>query len=103
MEDNKKPVVLVLARNYPAGLGIVRSLGTAGYTVDLIAAVSAAGKSEALCSSKYIRNSVEVVSKLDQDGNNEALVEAVLKYAEGKSVIETNLDCSYLQKFMKNK
>ena len=37
MKEKNAPLVLVLARNYSTGLSVIRSLGAAGYTVDLIA------------------------------------------------------------------
>ena len=45
MEEKKKPLIVVLSRNYSTGLSVIRSLGTAGYTVDLIASAVKEGKS----------------------------------------------------------
>ena len=63
MENNSNGLVVVLSRNYSTGLSVVRSLGSAGYKVDLVASAFRAGRSIIASSSKYVRNSVEVVSK----------------------------------------
>ena len=58
---NNKPLVIVLSRNYSTGLGVIRSLGKAGYTVDLIASTKKKGSSRIASCSKYVRQSVEVI------------------------------------------
>ena len=90
MKGNK-PLVIVLSRNYSTGLSVIRSLGAAGYTVDLVASAYKAGTSRIASSSKYVRKSVEVVSQKvkEGDGDNGLLTE-LLKYAgqyEQKPVI----------------
>lgn len=80
--ENKKPLVIVLSRNYSTGLSVIRSIGAAGYTVDLVASAYKAGTSRIAASSKYVRNSVEVVSRKVKEGEGDTgLVEALLKYA----------------------
>ena len=80
MKD-KKPLVIVLSRNFSTGLSVIRSLGAAGYTVDLIASAYKAGNSAIAASSKYVRKSVEVVTPNIKSGEtDEALVRAILKY-----------------------
>lgn len=79
--DNKKPLVVVLSRNYSTGISVIRSLGAAGYTVDLVASAFKEGKSEMAASSKYVHNSVEVVSKKVKDGGDSELLAELLKYA----------------------
>lgn len=79
--EGKKQLVVVLSRNYATGLSVIRSIGSAGYTVDLIASVNKAGKSEVAASSKYIRNAVEVVSDKLMYSEDKELVEELLKYA----------------------
>lgn len=80
MEDNK-PLVIVLGRNYSTALSVIRSLGAAGYTVDLVASAYKSGESQVAACSKYVRNSVEVVSKKVKDGEkDEAFLREILKY-----------------------
>ncbi len=80
MENKNGQTVVVLSRNYSTGLSVIRSLGSAGYTVDLVASAHKVGTSEIAAASKYVRNSVEVVSKKVKDGGDTALVEELLKY-----------------------
>ena len=61
--ENSSDLVVVLSRNYSTGLSVIRSLGSAGYTVDLVASAYKEGKSKLAACSKYVRDSVEVVSK----------------------------------------
>ena len=79
--ENKKPLVVVLSRNYSTGLSVIRSLGAAGYTVDLVASAHRAGVSEIASKSKYVRNYVEVVSKKVAGGGDSELLDALLSYA----------------------
>lgn len=80
MEENKNTLVVVLSRNYSTGLSVIRSLGAAGYTVDLVASAHRRGTSEIAASSKYVRNSVEVVSRKVKDGADTGLLDELLKY-----------------------
>lgn len=83
MEENKQ-LVIVLSRVHATGLSVIRSLGAAGYTVDLVASSPRKGASSIAASSKYVRNAVEVVSRKVKNGHDEGegpLVEALLKYA----------------------
>lgn len=80
--EKKKPLVVVLSRNYSTGISVIRSLGAAGYTVDLVASAFKQGKSLMAASSKYVRNSVEVVSKKVKDGGDSGLMDELLKYAD---------------------
>lgn len=81
MENNNKRLVVVLSRVYSTGLSVIRSLGAAGYEVDLVASAYKEGKSVIAASSKYVRNSVEVVSKKVKDGDDTELLNELLKYA----------------------
>ena len=74
-------LVVVLSRNYSTGLSVVRSLGSAGYTVDLVASAFRRDRSELVACSKYVRDSVEVVSKKVKDGDDLKLLDALLAYA----------------------
>lgn len=78
----KKPLVVVLSRTPIAGLNTIKSLGMAGYTVDLIASTHKTGKSSIAASSEFVRNSVEIVSRKSQDGIDELLLEEILKYEQ---------------------
>lgn len=82
MRDDGKPLVVVLSRNAATGLSVIRSLGAAGYTIDLVASAYKEGKSIIASSSKYVNNSVEIVSKKVKDGGDDELMEELLKYAE---------------------
>lgn len=75
-----KPLVVVLSRNYSTGLGVIRSLGNAGYTVDLIASVKKKGSSIIISSSKYIRNTIEIFDKQIQGNNGDSILNAIMKY-----------------------
>lgn len=80
--ENSKPLVIVLSRNYSTGLGVIRSLGAAGYTVDLIASTKKKGSSVIASSSKYIRNSVEVLTRNIQGDEGKGLINELMKYAD---------------------
>ena len=80
MENNSKGLVVVLSRNYSTGLSVVRSLGSAGYEVDLVASAFRRGRSELVSCSKYVNESVEIVSKKVKDGDDIGLLEALLDY-----------------------
>ena len=81
---NNDILVVVLSRNYSTGLSVIRSLGACGYTVDLIASAISEGRSESIASSRYVRNSVEVVSKKVSAEEDVELLNALLAY-EGKT------------------
>lgn len=83
--ENNKPLVVVVSRNYSTGLGVIRSLGEAGYTVDLIASVKKPGSSVIASSSKYVRNSVEVLSRKIQGDTGENILEVLMEYAKNNS------------------
>ena len=73
-------LIVVLSRNYSTGIAVIRSLGKAGYTVDLVASAYKEGASRLASSSMYVRNSVEVVSKKVKSFKDEELLEALLDY-----------------------
>lgn len=81
MAETNNNLVVVLSRNYATGLSVIRSLGAAGYTVDLVASAFKPGKSEIASCSKYVRNHVEIVSKKVKSGEDYDLVDELLKYA----------------------
>lgn len=78
--NKEKPLIIVLSRNYSTGLGIIRSLGAAGYTVDLVASVKKTGSSVIASCSKYVRRSVEVLSQKIQGDEGLELIEELLSY-----------------------
>lgn len=80
----EKTSVTVLTRNYSTGLSIIRSLGAAGYPVDLVASAPKEGASAIAARSKYVRRSVEIVNKKVKEGQQEAadrLIEELIKNA----------------------
>lgn len=87
MLEEKKSLVVVLSRVYSTGLSVIRSLGAAGYEIDLVASAYKEGNSAIAASSKYVRNSVEVVSKKVKDGEDTELLNELLKYA-GKNDVK---------------
>lgn len=85
MDISKSPVV-VLSRNYSTGLGIVRSLGSAGFPVYLIACAKRKGSSDIVASSKYVSWSTEIpIAKSNDDTAN-----AILTELEKLSTLDNN-------------
>lgn len=78
--DNSKPLVIVLSRNYSTGLGVIRSLGSAGYQVDLVASTKKKGSSIIASSSKYVHRSIEVLSQKIQGDRGEDIIEVLKEY-----------------------
>lgn len=78
----EKPLIVVLSRNYSTGLAVIRSLGSAGYPVDLVASAYRAGNSTLAACSKYVCHSVESVSKKVSDGADLELLDALLAYRD---------------------
>lgn len=78
--EMKKPLVVVLTRSYSTGLSVIRSVGSAGYTVDLIASAYKARKMGVAASSKYVRHFSEVISPKVKEGSDDALIKELLKY-----------------------
>ena len=82
--ETSKQLVVVLARNYSTGLSVVRSLGAAGYTVDLVASSFKKGNAKIISSSKYLRNCTEVVTMNIKEGADDPLLLAALLKYEGE-------------------
>lgn len=76
------PKIIVLSRNYSTGLGVIRSLGAAGYSVDLVASVKKNGSSIIASSSKYVQRSIEVLSPQIQQDMGENLIQTLLDWCE---------------------
>ncbi|MBR6473493.1 MAG: hypothetical protein IKS99_07215 [Firmicutes bacterium] len=81
--DKKDILAVVLSRNYSTGLSVIRSLGTAGYTVDLVASAPREGASAFIAKSRFIREAKEIVAKKIKDEDDVELVD-VLKTYEGQ-------------------
>lgn len=79
---NKKPTVIVLSRNSSTGLGVIRSLGAAGYNIDLIASSPKKGAALIAQSSKYVNSSVEIVSSKITSEGNEALLSEIMNHSK---------------------
>jgi len=79
MTEEKKLPVTVLSRNYSTGLGIIRSLGAAGFTVDLVASVKKSGSSIIAASSRYVRSNTEVKLSALQEDKGETLLEKLIE------------------------
>lgn len=80
--EEKNNLVVVLSRTSSTALNVIRALGHAGYTVDLIASAHKEGSFSIVKESKYLRHCVEVFSPKDEDGLDRELVDELLKYAE---------------------
>ena len=66
MTELSSTVAIVLGWNYSTTLGIVRSLGLAGLTVDLYYIAKAPGDSRITASSKYLRRTAEHIGRDDE-------------------------------------
>ncbi len=76
--------VVVLSRNFATGLSVVRSLGAAGHTADLVLGTGRAENTDLVAVSKYVRDFVKVVAS-KKDGERilkEALLGCAKKYKE---------------------
>lgn len=67
MENNTSALVIVLGWNYSTSLGVIRSLGMAGHTVDLYFIAKTKGGSRITASSKYLRRVTEHVGRDDDN------------------------------------
>lgn len=82
MKKEETPLIIVLSRNYSTGLSVIRSLGAAGYTVDLFANPYKKGHLDIAACSKYVRNTIEVVTKKNSIDGERKILEELLRYAE---------------------
>ena len=78
--DRSEQLVVVLSRNYATGLSVIRSLGAAGYKVDLVANAFKVGNSDIAGCSKYVNHYVEIVSKKINGGGDFGIIDELLKY-----------------------
>ena len=95
--SNTEQLVVVLSRSYSTGLCVVRSLGAAGYTIDVVASATNEGSSDYLGKSKYVRNHVEVLTKKVKENDDEELVKGnVMTEYEEKFSSMVNPICKYI-------
>lgn len=80
VEDRTEQIVVVLSRNYATGLSVIRSLGAAGYKVDLVANAYKKGKSAIAGCSKYVNHYVEIVSKKINGAGDFKIIDELLRY-----------------------
>ena len=80
MVNENKPLVVIVARNPLTALSMVRAVGESGYTADMIAVSRRETEFDAVLSSKYVRNSVEIVSLYQQDDGERRLIDELLNY-----------------------
>ena len=78
----EKPVVLVLSKKNYNALSIVRSLGRAGYIVDLLADAYKEEASVVASRSKYLRSSKEIVIDKEETDRDSILINALIEYAK---------------------
>ncbi len=82
MSELTKPTAVVLAADCFTALGVVRSLGAAGYPTVLVAGVSRAGQFSVAAASRFLKSFTEVVlPKNDQEAADQLLAQALLKHA----------------------
>lgn len=72
--------IVVVSRYWPTALSVVRSLGAAGYTVDLVSSCPKEGDSFIASSSKYVRHSCESVYRTVKQSDDPKLIENLLAY-----------------------
>ena len=84
-ETNASPLrpVVVLSRNYSTALGVIRSLGSAGYPVDLLASAPKPGASQISAASKYVNHAIEIVARNIKTVYDLELLKEALNY-EGR-------------------
>ena len=83
--ENTRPAVVVATRYWPNALSVIRSLGSAGYTVDLVSSMSEPGAAIVAASSKYVRRSVETICKNAKENDDPGLLDAILSFADASA------------------
>ena len=78
--DTKEILTVVLSRNYSTGLSVIRSLGTKGYSVDLVASAPREGASEFISRSRFVRDYHEAVSKKVKEDDDPELLNILRAY-----------------------
>lgn len=69
----KKPVVIVLGKNYSTALGVIRALGEAGYSIELFYITGKKGGSRIASVSKYVKYTMEQIGRKDEEIVNKLL------------------------------
>lgn len=83
--NDPKPTVVVVTRYWPTALSVIRSLGQAGFIVDLVASMPKPGESAIAASSRYVRHSVETVCKNVKLSDDPELFDAILSLKDSDS------------------
>ncbi|MCF0111864.1 MAG: hypothetical protein HUJ58_08175, partial [Erysipelotrichaceae bacterium] len=65
MKENVR--VVVLGKNHSTPLGVIRSLGVNGYTLDVFYVAKTENESHVLKGSKYVSKVMEIVGRYDED------------------------------------
>lgn len=77
---NSEITVIVVTRYWPTALSVIRSLGSAGYTVDLVSSMSEKDASFIAASSKYVRTSRETICRNVKQSDDPELLDAILSF-----------------------
>ena len=80
---DKKPLVIVLSRNYSTGLGLIRSLGSAGFVVHLVASARRRNSSSIASSSKYVMDSIEFLTPDIYGDEGKDITSYLVDFAKG--------------------
>ena len=75
-----KPDILVLTKTYSTSLGVIRSLGAAGYHIEVFYVTGLKGVTKIVSSSKYVDHLTEFNGRKDEE-----IVERLTKLYEGKT------------------
>lgn len=91
MDNNT--LVIVLSRNYSTGLGVIRSLGEAGYEVCLLASARRRGSSYIASSSKYVSRAAEVLTPDIYGDDGEEFIRALYDLTAGDERTKVLFPC----------
>ena len=73
--------VIVVSRYWPTALSVVRSLGSAGYPVDLVSSAPRKGEAQIARDSKYVDHFIETVCENVKKRDDPGLLDALLQCA----------------------
>ena len=79
-DPNNPRTTVVVTRYWPTALSVIRSLGQAGFTVDLASSMPKPGDSSIAASSKYVRRAAETVCKNVKLFDDPGLLESILRF-----------------------
>ena len=74
--------VVIASRYWPTALSLIRSLGAAGFDVDLAASVPHKGESKFAASSRYVNRSVETVCRSIKTADETEVLQVIIDMAE---------------------